>query len=54
MILGYAIIIVPIGVFSAEMLAVRKRDVGTQACPNCSAEGHDVDATYCKYSGTRL
>lgn len=54
MILGYAIIIVPIGVFSAEMLAASHRGANTQACPNCSAEGHDLDADYCKFCGTRL
>ncbi len=54
MILGYAIIIVPIGVFSAEMVAATHRGVGTQVCPNCAAEGHDRDAVYCKYCGTRL
>jgi voltage-gated potassium channel len=54
MILGYAIIIVPIGVFSAEILAVRKRVVSTQACPSCAAEGHDSDAKHCKICGTRL
>jgi voltage-gated potassium channel len=54
MILGYAIIIVPIGVFSAEMMAVRHRGVSTQACPHCSKEGHDMDADHCKYCGARL
>ena len=54
MILGYAIIIVPIGVFSTEMLAVSKRGVSTQACPSCAAEGHDLDARHCKYCGARL
>jgi len=54
MILGYAIIIVPIGVFSAEIVAVRRHDSSTQACPSCSAEGHDLDATFCKYCGARL
>ncbi|MHC4398369.1 MAG: ion transporter [Planctomycetota bacterium] len=54
MILGYAIIIVPIGVFSAEIVAVRKREVSTQACLSCSAEGHDFDAAYCKFCGSRL
>ncbi len=53
MILGYAIIIVPIGVFSAEIVAVR-REKSNQACPACSAEGHDTDAKYCKYCGSRL
>ncbi len=54
MILGYAIIIVPIGVFSTEMLAVSKRGVSTQACPSCAADGHDLDARHCKYCGARL
>lgn len=54
MILGYAIIIVPIGVFSTEMLAARKRGVSTQACPSCAAEGHDLDAVHCKYCGSKL
>jgi voltage-gated potassium channel len=54
MILGYAIIIVPIGVFSAEIVSARKPGVSTQACPSCAAEGHDVDAAYCKYCGTKL
>jgi len=54
MILGYAIIIVPIGVFSTEMIAARKHGVSTQACPSCAAEGHDLDAAYCKYCGSKL
>jgi voltage-gated potassium channel len=54
MILGYAIIIVPIGVFSAEIVTARKREISTQSCPSCAAEGHDVDADYCKYCGAKL
>lgn len=54
MILGYSIIIVPIGVFSAEIVAASKREVSTQACPGCAAEGHDADAAYCKYCGSKL
>ena len=54
MILGYSIIIVPTGIFSVEIAVERLRGISTQACPSCSAEGHDVDARYCKYCGTRL
>lgn len=57
MILGYAIIIVPVGVFSAEMLAVaqrKKAKITTQSCPSCSREGHDLDARFCKYCGAQL
>jgi voltage-gated potassium channel len=54
MILGYSLIIVPTGVFSVEVIAARQREISTQACPSCSAEGHDSDAVYCKYCGAKL
>ncbi len=53
MLLGYSIISVPIGVFSVELLAARQR-ITTQACPECSKEGHDADAEYCKFCGAKL
>ena len=53
MILGYAILAVPTGIVSVE-LAKTERAVSRQACPACSAEGHDVDATHCKYCGAHL
>lgn len=53
MILGYAIIAVPTGIVSVE-LARTGRAVSRQACPACGAEGHDVDATHCKYCGAHL
>jgi voltage-gated potassium channel len=53
MILGYAIIAVPTGIVSVEM-ARTGRAVSRQACPTCGAEGHDVDATHCKYCGAHL
>lgn len=52
MILGYAVIAVPTGVVTMEMM--RHQSTTTQACPNCSAEGHDDDARYCKYCGSAL
>jgi voltage-gated potassium channel len=53
MILGYSVIIVPKGVFSAEVLKQHKI-ITTQACQVCSREGHDFDAVYCKYCGSQL
>ena len=53
MIIGYAIIAVPTGIVSVE-LAEQKMAISTQACPECSAEGHDDDAEFCKYCGTKL
>jgi voltage-gated potassium channel len=54
MILGYAIIAVPTGIVSVEMANVWRRPVSTQSCPECSAEGHDVDARHCKFCGAAL
>jgi len=53
MILGYGIIAVPTGIVTAEMTK-SARPVSGQACPSCSAEGHEADAVHCKFCGTRL
>ena len=54
MILGYGIIAVPTGIVSVELSRTRPRNITTQYCPNCSKEGHDADAVFCKYCGERL
>ncbi len=54
MILGYAIIIVPSGIFSAEIIMSRKTKTTTQACPSCMLEGHEKDAKYCRSCGGQL
>ena len=53
MIMGYAIIAVPTGIVTVELGQARK-DVSTQACPDCSKDGHDTDAKFCKFCGFRL
>ncbi|GAB3988487.1 ion transporter [Spirosoma daeguense] len=55
MLLGYVIIAVPTGIVAVSLTAAsKKQDISTQACPNCSRQGHDPDATYCKYCGSAL
>lgn len=54
MILGYGIIAVPTGIVTVEMNRVAGKPVSTQACPACSAEGHDADARHCKHCGAAL
>ena len=54
MIFGYAIIAVPTGIISVEMAQSFGGKVSTQACPQCSEEGHDADAEHCKYCGAKL
>jgi len=53
MILGYSIIAVPTGIVTVELAEAYKQK-SAQVCPQCSAEGHDQDAGYCKYCGTKL
>lgn len=52
MILGYSIIAVPTGIITMEMN--KAATVSTNVCPGCQREGHDGDATFCKFCGTRL
>jgi voltage-gated potassium channel len=54
MITGYAIIAVPTGIVTVELSQAFRRKISTQACPECSAEGHDSDAKFCKYCGSKL
>jgi voltage-gated potassium channel len=54
MILGYSIIAVPTGIVTVELSRAYTKQSSCQACPSCSAEGHDRDAQYCKYCGAKL
>lgn len=54
MLLGYAILAVPTGIVTSELVAGRKKPVSSQACPACGLEGHDTDARHCKYCGAAL
>ena len=54
MIAGYAIIAVPTGIVSVAIAQRAAHPVSTQACLACSADGHDVDAEFCKYCGASL
>jgi voltage-gated potassium channel len=55
MLIGYGIIAVPTGIVTTEMaLSVKRREQTAEACPRCGREGHDRDATFCKYCGGPL
>ena len=53
MILGYAIIAVPTGIVSAEIVR-GERAISSRACPHCGRKGHEPDAKYCRVCGIRL
>jgi len=54
MITGYAVIAVPTGIVSAEMVNVKVHDLDTQSCRHCGEEGHPKDATYCHNCGKNI
>lgn len=53
MIMGYAIIAVPTGIVTAEIINPTK-DENTQVCQQCLHPSHDNDAVFCKKCGSRV
>lgn len=53
MICGYAILAVPTGIMTGEIIRSEKKATA-QTCPYCTKQGHDKDATYCKFCGMPL
>ena len=53
MIVGYSIIAVPTGIVTSQITYASKYFKG-KVCQNCSFEGHDSDAKFCKRCGSRL
>lgn len=57
MIIGYAIIAIPTGIFTAELSREMKRQnnsLDQRICPICRKAGHEADANYCRICGTEL
>lgn len=57
MIMGYAIIAVPTGIVSSEMIKSENRkqvQLNTQVCENCHCDQHEDSARFCKICGTAL
>lgn len=56
MLMGYAIIAVPTGIVSSEIVKSNRHNIqtNTQACPYCMANSHKDDAEYCYNCGNQL
>ena len=52
MIMGYAILAVPTGIVTAEILRPTKNN--TQVCPECLDESHEDDAIFCKKCSSKI
>ncbi|NOR74264.1 MAG: ion transporter [Draconibacterium sp.] len=53
MIMGYAIIAVPTGIVTAEIIKPSFRN-NTQVCHECMHDSHEDDATFCKKCGCKI
>ena len=53
MIMGCAIIAVPTGIVTSELMKPTSKQ-NTQVCDNCLCESHDDDAVFCKNCGHRI
>lgn len=53
MLLGYAIIAVPTGIFTSKLMTHNRHKLSLN-CPQCARAGHDDDARHCKYCGAGL
>ncbi|MGO2880571.1 MAG: ion transporter [Halomonas sp.] len=53
--IGYSIIAVPTGIFSAQVIrSIREDRYSDEACPGCGHDRHEKDALYCLRCGTWL
>jgi voltage-gated potassium channel len=53
MLLGYAIIAVPTGIVTSELMKPTSKQ-NTQVCHNCLYDSHDDDAVFCKKCGNKI
>ncbi len=55
MLIGYSIIAVPTGIFSAQVIrSIREDRYSDEACPGCGYDRHEKRARYCMRCGTWL
>lgn len=55
MFIGYGIIAVPTGIVTTEVvMGAKNKSQHHDTCPSCGREGHDSDAAFCKWCGSKL
>lgn len=51
---GYAVIAVPTGIVTSELVKDKEPNTTTAACPSCGVHGHLPDASFCRRCGDSL
>ena len=54
MLVGYAIIAVPTGIFTTQLIRNQPRGTLPVNCPQCSRADHPLDSRYCRFCGSSL
>lgn len=54
MLTGYAILAVPTGILSAELIGEMQREKNQKTCLGCNRSGHEKDAKFCRFCGNNL
>ena len=54
MVTSYAIIAIPTGILSAELMQENQRQTDLRQCSHCKQHRHDRDAIHCKHCGAEL
>ncbi|MFC4726644.1 ion transporter [Coralloluteibacterium thermophilus] len=52
--IGYGMIAVPTGIYTAELASGLRRGARQRACPRCRLRGHEADAVFCRQCGAGL
>lgn len=54
MVLGFGIIAVPTGIYTAELSQSMRADYDRRRCAECGRTGHERDSEFCRYCGAVL
>ena len=52
--IGYGVIVVPAGIYAAELVSMLRLQRDARKCGNCGLEGHEGEAKHCRRCGERL
>lgn len=52
--IGYGVIVVPAGIYAAELVSMLRLQRDARECGNCGLKGHEGEAKYCRRCGERL
>lgn len=52
--IGYGVIVVPAGIYTAELMSMLRLQRDARECASCGLKGHEADARHCRRCGKAL